>query len=197
MAAAELFDLTGKVAIITGGAGGIGIVYARALCDAGASVVIADVEKPALDAAVDDLAGRGTVRGVVTDVSSYESVEALAGTLGIKPPPAHIVAFFPQALEEKLLEKELMYRNRKEETIQETRFRVASHTRMSGSPSPSRSTICTFEIRGRSLPRIGSPTARGTKKSDGDPFGRMARRTSCRHGSRTFHAPVHSRHMLR
>src|SRR5712691_8752934 len=46
------------------------------------------------------------------------------------------------------------------------------------SKSPSRSTICTFEIRGRSLPRIGSPTERGTKKSDGDPFGRIARRTS-------------------
>ena len=39
----ELFDLTGKVAVVTGGAGGIGEVYAEALCDVGASVVIADV----------------------------------------------------------------------------------------------------------------------------------------------------------
>ena len=39
----ELFDLTGKVAVVTGGAGGIGEVYAEALCGAGASVVIADV----------------------------------------------------------------------------------------------------------------------------------------------------------
>ena len=36
MSAQELFDLTDKVAIITGGAGGIGIVYAEALCEAGA-----------------------------------------------------------------------------------------------------------------------------------------------------------------
>ena len=44
MAAAELFDLTGKVAVITGGAGGIGVVYAEALAEAGASVVVADLE---------------------------------------------------------------------------------------------------------------------------------------------------------
>ena len=35
--------MTGKVAIITGGAGGIGVVYAEALGQAGASVVVADV----------------------------------------------------------------------------------------------------------------------------------------------------------
>ena len=44
MAAADLFDLTGKVAVITGGAGGIGVVYAEALAEAGASVVVADLE---------------------------------------------------------------------------------------------------------------------------------------------------------
>ena len=44
MSAAELFDLTDKVAVITGGAGGIGVVYAEALAEAGASVVLADVE---------------------------------------------------------------------------------------------------------------------------------------------------------
>src|ERR1700759_3408521 len=33
----ELFDLTGKIAVVTGGAGGIGEVYAEALCEVGAS----------------------------------------------------------------------------------------------------------------------------------------------------------------
>ena len=44
VAVADLFDLSGKVAVITGGAGGIGAVYAAALCDAGASVVVADLD---------------------------------------------------------------------------------------------------------------------------------------------------------
>ena len=41
MRSADLFDLSGKVAIITGGTGGIGVVFAEALCTAGASVVVA------------------------------------------------------------------------------------------------------------------------------------------------------------
>ena len=44
VAVADLFDLSGKVAVITGGAGGIGAVYAAELCDAGASVVVADLD---------------------------------------------------------------------------------------------------------------------------------------------------------
>src|SRR5436305_7053020 len=79
MAAAELFDLTGKVAIITGGAGGIGIVYARALCDAGASVVIADVDFDAAERAAAELTGKGhTAVGIEVDVRSVESTRAMA-----------------------------------------------------------------------------------------------------------------------
>ena len=47
MTSGDLFDLSGKVAVITGGAGGIGVVYADALCEAGASVVIADLDADA------------------------------------------------------------------------------------------------------------------------------------------------------
>jgi NAD(P)-dependent dehydrogenase (short-subunit alcohol dehydrogenase family) len=59
MTAAELFDLSGKVAVITGGAGGIGVVYARALCEAGASVLIADLDAGAARRTADDLAAKG------------------------------------------------------------------------------------------------------------------------------------------
>ena len=71
-------DLTGKVAVVTGGAAGIGRGIVEALLDEGAQVVIADIEAPVLEATVASLSVRGVVRGVVTDVSDPASVEALA-----------------------------------------------------------------------------------------------------------------------
>ncbi len=68
-----------KVAVVTGGAGGIGKSLARELLKAGARVVIADVERRALDAAREELAGLGEVSGEAVDVSSAAAVEALAG----------------------------------------------------------------------------------------------------------------------
>jgi NAD(P)-dependent dehydrogenase (short-subunit alcohol dehydrogenase family) len=80
MTAADLFDLTGKVAVITGGAGGIGVVYAGALADAGASVVVADVNLDAATKAAEVLAADGhDVIGVEVDVRSAESAGDLAG----------------------------------------------------------------------------------------------------------------------
>jgi NAD(P)-dependent dehydrogenase (short-subunit alcohol dehydrogenase family) len=71
-------DLNGRVAVVTGGAGGIGRGIVEALLEEGARVVVADIEAPVLDAAVAGLSKRGAVRGVVTDVASFESVDALA-----------------------------------------------------------------------------------------------------------------------
>ena len=72
-------DFKDKVAVVTGGASGIGKALARALLAQGARVVVADVEQGALDNAVQELGtGGGDVFGVATDVSSAESVEALA-----------------------------------------------------------------------------------------------------------------------
>jgi NAD(P)-dependent dehydrogenase (short-subunit alcohol dehydrogenase family) len=79
MTAADLFDLTGKVAVITGGAGGIGVVYAEALCEAGASVVVADVDAGAAEQAASKLATNGyAAAGTAVDVRSFESAQAMA-----------------------------------------------------------------------------------------------------------------------
>jgi len=70
---------SGKIAVVTGGAGDIGKAIAKQLLSEGATVVVSDVEKGALDLAVKELSGSGgNVTGIVTDVSDPESVESLA-----------------------------------------------------------------------------------------------------------------------
>src|SRR6476661_10629886 len=71
-------EVSGKVAVVTGGANGIGRGIVEALLDEGARVVIADIEEPVLDATVAELGARGEVSGIRTDVSDPASVEALA-----------------------------------------------------------------------------------------------------------------------
>jgi NAD(P)-dependent dehydrogenase (short-subunit alcohol dehydrogenase family) len=72
-------DLAGTVAVITGGASGIGLATARRLADAGGRIVLADVEAGALSAAAADLSGRGVeVEAVVCDVRRLADVEAVA-----------------------------------------------------------------------------------------------------------------------
>jgi 3-oxoacyl-[acyl-carrier protein] reductase len=61
--------LKGKVAIVTGGAQGIGLATARKFLDEGATVAICDVRKPAIDAAVGEL--KATVAGLAAPVEGY------------------------------------------------------------------------------------------------------------------------------
>ena len=71
-------DFAGKVAVVTGGASGIGRSLVKELLAAGAKVVIADVEQCALDRVLKEFSASGEVMGVVTDVRSAQSCEALA-----------------------------------------------------------------------------------------------------------------------
>jgi len=70
--------LTGRTAIVTGGAKGIGIHYADALAGEGAQVMIADiVDGTAVAVDISARHGQGTADSTVTDVSDEASVKAL------------------------------------------------------------------------------------------------------------------------
>ncbi|MCP4466795.1 MAG: SDR family NAD(P)-dependent oxidoreductase [Halieaceae bacterium] len=71
-------DFAGKVAVVTGGASGIGRSIVKELLTSGAKVVVADVEQKALDKLLAEFDGAGEIVGVVTDVSDGDSVTALA-----------------------------------------------------------------------------------------------------------------------
>lgn len=84
-------DLKGRVAVVTGGAAGIGRGICEALLQDGARVVVADIEEPVLQVALKELAEEGEVRGVLTDVSSAESVEALAADVFAREGACHLL----------------------------------------------------------------------------------------------------------
>jgi NAD(P)-dependent dehydrogenase (short-subunit alcohol dehydrogenase family) len=72
------YDFTGQIAVITGGSSGMGLATARAFAEAGAAVVLADVNQTALQAATDDLSAAGhQVLGVPCDVSKEDDVAAM------------------------------------------------------------------------------------------------------------------------
>lgn len=73
-----LFDLSGRVAIVTGGSRGLGLQIARALGEFGASLALVARKKVDLDAAVEELTAAGrTAVGFVADLSTPEEISGL------------------------------------------------------------------------------------------------------------------------
>lgn len=71
--------MTGRVAVVTGAASGIGKALALGFAGEGANVVLADIEEAPLRAAEGEVAERGVeALGVITDVTDPDSVGALA-----------------------------------------------------------------------------------------------------------------------
>ena len=78
-----MFDLKGRVAIVTGGNGGIGLGMARGLAGAGARVVVAGRDQKKSRAAVEDLTSRGAeAHAIAVDVTDERAVgKLIEGTL--------------------------------------------------------------------------------------------------------------------
>ena len=71
----QMFDLRGRVAIVTGGNGGIGLGLARGLADAGANIAIVGRNEAKSKAAVEDLASRGVQAiSIAADVTDKAAV---------------------------------------------------------------------------------------------------------------------------
>lgn len=76
----SLFDLSGKVAVVTGGAGILGRRFCAALADCGAKVAVADLDAGAAEALAEELRRTygGACLGVGVDVTQPDSVAAMA-----------------------------------------------------------------------------------------------------------------------
>lgn len=74
----NLLDFTGKVALVTGAASGMGFATARAFAESGASVTLADVNEKEVQAAARELADKGfKTLAIRCDVSKDDEVEAM------------------------------------------------------------------------------------------------------------------------
>jgi NAD(P)-dependent dehydrogenase (short-subunit alcohol dehydrogenase family) len=75
---AQLFDLTGRVAIVTGGSRGLGLEMAEGLAEAGAALMLCARREEWLTPALADLRGRGfRVEGALCDVAKPQDVQTV------------------------------------------------------------------------------------------------------------------------
>ena len=77
--AAELFDLTGRVALVTGATRGLGAVFARSLAAAGAHVIVNGRDQAAIDARCAALRGEG----FAASGARFDVTDAAASAAGI------------------------------------------------------------------------------------------------------------------
>jgi len=88
----DLFSVSGKVAVVTGGSRGIGLMIARGLLEGGArKVYISSRKADACAAAAQELSSYGDVAAIPADLSNEAECRRLAEEVGAQDPELHIL----------------------------------------------------------------------------------------------------------
>lgn len=88
----DLFSVSGKVAVVTGGSRGIGLMIARGLLEGGArKVYISSRKADACAAAAQELSSYGDVAAIPADLSNEAECRRLAEEVGAQDPALHIL----------------------------------------------------------------------------------------------------------
>jgi NAD(P)-dependent dehydrogenase (short-subunit alcohol dehydrogenase family) len=87
----SLFSIEGKVALVTGGSRGIGLMIARGLVEAGARVYISSRKKDVCDQVAGELSENGSCGSLPEDVSTEDGARRLADALGEREEALHVL----------------------------------------------------------------------------------------------------------
>jgi NAD(P)-dependent dehydrogenase (short-subunit alcohol dehydrogenase family) len=87
----DLFDISGKTALVTGGSRGIGLMIARGLVEAGARVIVSSRKRDDVLATGEELAKLGDCEAIPGDISSAEGAGRLAAEVSSRYPQLNIL----------------------------------------------------------------------------------------------------------
>jgi NAD(P)-dependent dehydrogenase (short-subunit alcohol dehydrogenase family) len=87
----ELFDVSGRTALVTGGSRGIGLMIARGLVQAGARVIVSSRKADDVEAAARELSELGDCEAIPGDISTPEGAAALAAATSSRFPRLDIL----------------------------------------------------------------------------------------------------------
>jgi NAD(P)-dependent dehydrogenase (short-subunit alcohol dehydrogenase family) len=91
MSADGLFSVAGKVAVVTGGTSGIGLMIARGMVEAGARVFVASRKPDACARTEEELSALGWCRGIPADVGDPDGVRGLVEAVTSVEPAVHVL----------------------------------------------------------------------------------------------------------